>query len=151
MPTYKYNGRMSYMNSLKGIYAEPGDIIETRYILDNNPDFERISDEPYPYADYTIDYTLQPGQSVIIDKSMFEGLHQLVGFKIADESDDGTNKAYLYIDSVSDDTKNVIDSQSTVNIKGLMYRNIDKLILIADENNQGNITIRLSFGYDVIT
>jgi len=150
MPKYRYTGKLPYINSMYGINVKPGEEIETRIILDDIDGFERIDDFPPPYSDFSTDYSLNPGDVVIIDKSVFEGMHQLGGYKIADESESGTNVAYLYIDSISDNTDNIIDNNSTVNIKGLSYRKIQKFILKADESNQGKITVRISFGFDTI-
>ena len=147
MPTYKYSGKATFVNSMYNIRIEPGETISTRHILDNIDGFERISDDPPPYSDYTKDYTLTPGDIIELPHDMFEGLGSVAAFKIGDESKDGTNKAYMYIDSINNNTDNIIDDKSYVNIKFLNYRNIQKLILKADESNNGVIVVRVSFGY----
>jgi len=147
MPTYKYNGNATFINSLYGLRVEPGEIIKTRYILDNVTGFERIDDEPPPYSDYSEDYILNPGEKVEIYDDAFEGLNTITAFKIDDESNNKSNVAILYIDQESDKTDNIIDNNSYVTISEPLYRGIKKLILKAGEDNNGTITIRVSFGY----
>ena len=146
MPTYRYNGKGTFVDSLRRLKVEPGEEVATRYILDDIPGFERIDDLPEPYSDNTIDYTLAPGEEVEITKEQWEGLNSLVAYKIGDTDENNNSVAYLYIDQISNKTDNIIDNVSTVQIIYLNYRNIQKLILKAPETNSGNITIRVSIG-----
>ena len=147
MPKYKFLGKGSFQDILKGIYVEEGGIVETRYLLDNNPLFERIDDNPPPYSDFSDDFTLNPGESIELKKEdYFEGLNTLVAYKVAGEK---SVKAYLYVDQESDKTDNILDDFSTVEMRLDSQRGIKKLILKADESNSGPITVRISFGWKV--
>lgn len=145
MPKYRYIGKGPYRDTLRRLIdIEPGQEIETRYILDDNPLFERIADEPAPYSDFSDTYTLNPGESITIDKSVWEGNNTLVAYLLS--STNPTDKGYLYLDQETDETKSTIDTTTTVEIR-LDVRSVEKIILKADDSNTGAISIRVSFGW----